>query len=323
MIVPFPAGKDRPTLEKIFTILESGDAPLPYNAKLKHHFEIAGNCESSICLFTSGTTAMPKIAVTPLEGHRAAAKACPIPLTSKDGWLIDLPLYHVAALAIAFRCTRAGANVIFPGEDPLAVTHISCVPTQLRRYLQNGFPYPNLHTILVGGSFVELSLINAVQKRGYTVHTSYGMTETCAMLACDGKVLPHMEVKIADGEIFVRGKSLFAGYLGKPSPFIEGWFPTGDLGTFEKGRLQVTGRKDRMFISGGENIYPEEIEEALRSIDGILSAHVEAQKCIEFGARPVAYIRTKKTICDKQLREMLREKLISWKVPSTILQEGE
>jgi O-succinylbenzoic acid--CoA ligase len=101
----------------------------------------------------------------------------------------------------------------------------------------------------------------------------------------------------ADGEILVRGKTLFMGYLedGQITSAIDsdGWFHSGDIGYFDdNGSLFVVGRKDNMFISGGENIHPEEIEAALMEIDEVTDAVVVPVKNPEFGYRPVAFVRT-------------------------------
>ena len=140
------------------------------------------------------------------------------------------------------------------------------------------------------------------------VHTSYGLTEmssqvtttppgmTPAGLRTSGRVLPYREVAISgDGEILVRGETLFAGYVrddGLERPVDEaGWFHTGDLGELEgKGYLRVRGRKDNLFISGGENIQPEEIEEYLERLEGVERAVVVPVPDEYFGERPSAFV---------------------------------
>jgi O-succinylbenzoic acid--CoA ligase len=109
--------------------------------------------------------------------------------------------------------------------------------------------------------------------------------------------LPEREVSISQGgEILVRGATLFAGYVedGTPDRPVDsdGWFHTGDLGELdENGFLRVLGRKDNMFVSGGENIQPEEIEEALSALSGVEAAVVVPVDDPEFGQRPVAFVR--------------------------------
>src|SRR5208337_783805 len=93
------------------------------------------------------------------------------------------------------------------------------------------------------------------------------------------KVLPYRQLSISsEGEILVKGEVLFKGYVTGAKlnlPVFDSWFPTGDMGQLDKsGCLTVTGRRDSMFISGGENIHPEEIERVLLSIEGIAEAIV-------------------------------------------------
>jgi O-succinylbenzoic acid--CoA ligase len=111
-----------------------------------------------------------------------------------------------------------------------------------------------------------------------------------------GRVLPEREVSISEeGEILVRGATLFAGYLEDENLDLpldtDGWFRTGDLGALdENGYLRVFGRKDNRFFSGGENIQPEEIEEALAVLPGVEAAVVVPVEDAEFGQRPVAFV---------------------------------
>ena len=134
------------------------------------------------------------------------------------------------------------------------------------------------------------------------------------------KILPFREIKIAeDHEIHVRGKTLFQGYWEGETliPQNNEWFPTKDLGRFNKhGNLEIIGRKDRQFISGGENIQPEEIERALCALPGIRHAIVLPISDPEFGERPIAFIddETNSHTVDS-IKEGLRSHLPSFKHP--------
>jgi len=122
--------------------------------------------------------------------------------------------------------------------------------------------------------------------------------------------LPGRRVSIDEaGEIRVGGPTLFAGYLVEGSVRArEDPWPTGDRGRLEDGVLYVRGRRDRMFISGGENIQPEEIESALLGLSGVDEAVVVAVPHDEFGARPVAFVgggALDGAVLDAALREVL------------------
>jgi O-succinylbenzoic acid--CoA ligase len=136
------------------------------------------------------------------------------------------------------------------------------------------------------------------------------------------KVLPYRQMRIAsDGEILVKGETLFKGYgtgtrLHLPLT-SDGWFQTGDLGVVDaKGCLTVLGRKDNMFISGGENIQPEEIEKALLAIKGVEQAVVVPKEDKEFGYRPVAFVKFHGQAIDPaHLTDILKKELPRFKIP--------
>jgi O-succinylbenzoic acid--CoA ligase len=282
-------------------------------------------------IFTSGSTSTPKAALHTFGNHyyNALGSNANIALRPGDRWLHSLPLYHVGGLSILFRCLLAKATVALPEPgDPLgeaiagpAATHVSLVSTQLSRLLREDADLGGLEALLMGGGPVPPSLVDEALARGLPLHTSYGLTEMASQvtttppdasieeLRTAGRVLPNREVSISErGEIMVRGETLFAGYvegeeLDRPLN-QEGWFHTGDLGELGKeGYLRVGGRIDNLFISGGENIQPEEIEEALCRLEGADEAVVVQVPDEEFGARPVAFVR----INDGESRDLARE----------------
>ena len=148
--------------------------------------------------------------------------------------------------------------------------------------------------------------------------TGQGESDVTAGYA--GRVLPYRKVRIENGEILVGGETRFAGYWssgGLKRPFDdEGWFATGDIGRLDGDRLIVTGRRDSRFISGGENVYPEEIEEAIVSAGLAEAAIVLAVDDERFGTRPIAYVRP---LCSVEvLRAGLGGLLPSYKIPDQV-----
>ena len=164
---------------------------------------------------------------------------------------------------------------------------------------------------------------------------SYGLTEMASQatatrpgdlpsrIGSAGRVLPHREIKIStDGEICVRGETRFLGYIEGDrlsSPFeADGWFKTGDLGSIDgDGYLAVLSRRDNLFISGGENIQPEEIERVLCGGGDVLEAVVVPVPHERYGFRPAAFVRMApgRTLDEKALSGSLRELLPGFKVP--------
>jgi O-succinylbenzoic acid--CoA ligase len=186
-----------------------------------------------------------------------------------------------------------------------------------------------VRAVLVGGGPVPAALLDRAVSAGWPVHTTYGCTEMASQvtttspdasradLATAGRPLPHRTLRIdhdpdaegetngdvdtGPGEILLGGTVLFRGYVEPdeeggvrldPARDERGWYESGDRGRIDaEGRLCVIGRVDRMFISGGENIQPEEIEAALQEADGIDRAVVVPVSHAEYGQRPVAFVR--------------------------------
>ncbi len=282
-------------------------------------------------LMTSGSSGYPKAACLTLGNLLTSAQTVinPVHCTSHSRWLLSLPLFHVGGLGILFRCFLAGCTVVIsdlPLDTALKqerITHASLVPTQLFRLLQQDTLSQTATCLLVGGAPLSPALAQKALVHNLPLFTTYGMTEMSSLITLNGKPLEGRELKIADdGEIYVRGKTLFQGYCNTTdTPLIDGWFPTKDLGKIdEHGNLTLLGRKDRMFISGGENIQPEEIESALCQIPGIIAAHIVAVDDHEFGKRPVAYLleeRPQHTL--ESIRAALRAHLPSFKHPIRVL----
>ncbi|MCF8382991.1 MAG: o-succinylbenzoate--CoA ligase [Chlorobium sp.] len=273
-------------------------------------------------IHTSASSGTPKAALHSFGNHwySALGAARNMQLESGDCWLLSLPLFHIGGYAVLFRALASGSAVAVPDPqeslersiERYPVTHLSLVPTQLFRLLDNPAALPRLRklkAVLLGGSAVPAPLLEKSIREEIPIYLSYGSTEMCSQIATtpapvrfveenSGKPLPWRDISIAgDGEILVKGACLFQGYLvgGKPVLRLDdgGWFHTGDTGSLDdSGNLRVFGRKDNMFIAGGENLHPEEIEEALTAIEGIEEALVVPLRDREYGQRPVAFIKT-------------------------------
>ncbi|MFQ5933657.1 MAG: o-succinylbenzoate--CoA ligase [Dehalococcoidia bacterium] len=298
-------------------------------------------------IFTSGSLGRPKAVLHAYRNHFFSAKGSNmnIRLGPGDRWLLTLPLYHVGGMGILFRCLLSGAAVVLPDQakgidDSIAryhVTHVSMVPTQLYRSLRDrnsSKGYKGLRALLLGGGPIPPTLFQEADGEGMPLFNSYGLTEMASQVTTtppdtprekrfsSGKALKHRQVRIADdGEIFVQGETLCLGYVQRDKVHLpvndHGWFATGDLGQLDsEGYLTVLGRKDNMFISGGENIHPEEIETALTELPDIVQALVVPVPDDEFGHRPIAFIQTqKKKIDPEAITEGLKALLPRYKVP--------
>ncbi len=286
---------------------------------------------------TSGTTSEPKAVLHTYGNHywNALGSNRNVAVGHEDRWLLTLPLFHVGGLGILFRTFMGGGSIVIPGRDDslpdcLAeyhVTHLSLVYTQLHRLLQIGPPpkaVERLKAVLVGGSPVPASLIKDAHDCRLPVCVTYGLTEMASQvtttspgdglerLRSAGKCLDYRQLKVAEGgEILVRGETLFRGYVRRDTVNLpvdsNGWFHTGDLGTLSlDGYLSVRGRRDNMFVSGGENVYPEEIEAALRLLDHVEDALVLPVEDPDYGRRPVAFVRLSRGYAPSRTELMIR-----------------
>lgn len=327
-VVPFLADTSKPALEKLLKIWQQGKVACPINPRipLQRREEMINELMRSplvskeglaVLLFTSGSTGKPKIAGI---SHRALLKSAlsvneALKVERSDRWCLSLPLYHVGGIGIALRCMLAQATVVF---DVKEATILSFVPTQLYRMLKNNDPsLLRKKAIVVGGAPIFKHLL----RKNLPIRTTWGMTETSSMMTLSGQVLARREVKLADdAEILVRGEVLFDGYLQEDGSLErpmtqDNWFATKDLGTFEEGKLRITGRKDRLFIVYGENVQPEEIEEKIMKLPGILQATVVPIPDPEAGSFPVAFVDTEGDFHEELWQNALKERLSSFKVP--------
>ncbi|MDX7897779.1 AMP-binding protein [Aeromonas media] len=271
--------------------------------------------QQSNMILTSGSSGSPKAVVHRLANHLASARgsASLIPLDGDCGWLLSLPLFHVGGYAILFRVFLAGASLVLDDRtQPLKerledqpITHLSLVPTQLWRLLAQGFDpaRTRLRELLLGGAAIPEPLVNQLKALGFTPKSSYGLSEMASQVCTGqpagagvvGRPLPGREVCIRQGEICVRGDTLFAGYFQAGALVLpldeEGWFHTRDKGHFTPdGELVVEGRLDNLFISGGENIQPEIIEQRLVDHGAVAQALVVPIPSAQWGQRPAAFI---------------------------------
>ncbi|MFT5170186.1 MAG: O-succinylbenzoic acid--CoA ligase [Candidatus Omnitrophota bacterium] len=267
-------------------------------------------------LFTSGSTGEPKATVLTLSNHYYSALGSNENITLKQGdrWLLSLPIYHVGGLSILYRVFLASATVVLSDKNSdindeiikYNITHLSLVPTQLYRLIKEE-GLDKLKVILLGGASIPESLIHHSISLNLPLYITYGLTEMASQIATSSKITDkssintvkvlnyrHLMIDSSD-EICVKGETLFKGYIQQNNttlPLESGWFKTGDLGSLdENAYLKVMGRKDNMFISGGENIQPEEIERIINELSSVEEAYVVPTEDCEFGYRPVLFIR--------------------------------
>ena len=233
-------------------------------------------------------------------------------------------------------------------EDGVTLT--SLVPTMLHRLLHSlpgaAWSGAALRMILLGGAAATPELLDAAAKAGVPVATTYGLTEAASQVATAlptdaqrkpasvGRPLMFTELRIVDrdgsrlppgkiGELLVRGPQVMAAYYGNPdataSALQDGWLRTGDMGYLDSdGDLFVVQRRKDMIVSGGENIYPAEVEAVLRAHPAVADACVVGLRDAEWGQRCAAAVQLHagQGLSREDLLAYSRTRLAGYKQPS-------
>ena len=259
---------------------------------------------TAVVVVTSGSTGRPKgveLSAAALL-HSARASLDRIGARRGERWLCCLPVTHIAGIQVLVRSLVAGTVPVFAGQpDPgLAAscggTHVSLVPTQLRRLLSAGADLGPFGTILLGGAGAPARLLDEAAGAGGRVVTTYGMTETCGGCVYDGAPLDDVRVAAGPGgRIRIAGPVLFTGYRDRRgragTAIADGWFSTSDLGSVgPSGRLTVRGRADDVINTGGEKVIAGEVAAVLESCPAVRAAAVFGQPDDEWGERVTAVI---------------------------------
>ncbi len=302
--------------------------------------------------YTSGTTGRPKGAVLSHRNLLASAEAVRVAWrwTPEDCLWLCLPLFHMHGLGVGLHGTLgAGASAMITARFEIgtllgaasaqAVSLFFGVPTMYHRLA--GDPgvaaLANLRLLVSGSAPLPADLHRQIEAAsGSRVLERYGMTET-AMLVSNpyegqrragtvGLPLPGVELRLHpdSGEVLVKGPNVFAGYLGRPEANAEafsddGFFHTGDVGRYDDaGYLELVARLKELIISGGYNVYPREVEDALRLHPAVLDAAVVGAPDPAWGEIVTAYCETDGTVDPQQLIGFVGQHLAGFKRPKQV-----
>lgn len=235
--------------------------------------------DAGLVVPTSGSTGTPVGVVLSPDAVRWSAAAVNARLGGPGGWVLALPLTHVAGLMVIARSVVGEHPVTSAAAGwhqaldrlPTRPRYAAVVPTQLRRLLDDDTqPLARLDAVVVGGAGLDPRLRERAERVGVRVVESYGMTETCGGCVHDGRPLPGVDARVTDnGRVHLAGPMLASVYRadGVQRPVAPGgWFATSDLGEWRDGRLRVLGRVDDVVTTGGVSV-------SLAAVDALLAEH--------------------------------------------------
>jgi O-succinylbenzoic acid--CoA ligase len=333
-IAPLDAGLPPARLAGMIDALRPGSVVDTEGVTSARSGPYAGVAEgTAVVVGTSGSTGVSKgveLSAAALR-HSARASLDRVGARAGERWLCCLPATHVAGLAVLVRSLVSGTEpVLAERADAETVAasgcaHVSLVPTQLQRLLQEASaPLTGFSSVLLGGAAAPAGLLDAARDSGVPVVTTYGMTETCGGCVYDGVPLDGVRAEVReDGRIWISGPVLFSGYVGGPRTPADGWFRTGDLGVIDAaGRLAVRGRADDVINTGGHKVVPGEVAAALQTCPGVRDVVVVGQPDPEWGERVVAVVvpaDPRDPPALELLRSHVRERLPRYATPSRVV----
>lgn len=317
------------------------------------HVPVDGDDIADI-IFTSGTTGRPKgVMMTHQQNLRLYAEWCDLAdLREGDRYLMVNPYFHTfgyKAGCIA-SCIRGATMLpvrVFDVDAALEIiereriTMLPGPPTLYQSLLgaAAGRDLSSLRAAVTGAADIPVDLIRRIRSElpFGSIMTGYGLTEAGTVTASRrgdsfediattaGRACEDIEIRIADdGEVLVRGYNVMVGYLDDPEATAEaidaqGWLHTGDVGTLDPaGRLRIVGRKKDMFIVGGFNAYPAEIEGFLLEHPAVAQVAVIGVPDERLGQVGRAFVVTKAQVSEADLIAWSRNRMAGFKVPRSV-----
>ena len=345
-----------PTPECRIRSSRSGD--LVARTAAPHDLPVVGPDDVADILFTSGTTGRSKGAMSAHRQTIGVARAWAElgGVRQDDRYLVVNPFFHSFGYKIGIvvglltgatlypvatfdvdetmRLIESERITVFPGAPTLYQSLLNA-PGRAERDLSS------LRLAVTGAAVVPVVLIEKMRDELAIDHvvTAFGMTEAVVVTMCrdgdsaetvattNGRAIPGMETRIADsGELLVRGDYVMLGYLDDPEATREaidedGWLHTGDIGSLdEQGNLTITDRLKDMYISGGFNVYPAEVEQALARLEGVADVAVVGVPDERMGEVGKAYVvrADGSSLTEDDVVAFAKERLANFKVPREV-----
>lgn len=324
--------------DECMLMYSSGTTGLPKGVIINHGMMLWGNVNGS----------------SPMRCNEDMVSLAVMPLFHIGGLnIFSCPALFAGGTAVVMRSFDPGSTLDAFSDKELGITHFLGVPAifnALRDHSKNtNADFSGLKVALAGAETVPESLVNWWYERGLLIQEGYGMTEnvaSCSVLGREdvpqrvgsaGKALRHTQVRIVredgsdadpgeSGEIWCRGPCVTPGYWRKPEAneeaFVEGWLRTGDIGSRdEEGFIYVEDRLKDMYISGGENVYPAEIENILYQLKEIREVAVIGVPDDRWGETGCAVVALQEgsSLSAKDIIEHCRPKLARFKHPNHVV----
>lgn len=331
----------------------------PDNAALRERLEgvhphreaCGGEQPHGLIVATSGSTSRhPHLVYLSSEALLASAEATNRALSGPGQWITTLPLNHIAGIQTVVRAAVSGYTPILAPSGRFNAKDFARVVAQARARTPSSVPlYTSLVSpqllaclneapqalsyldyVLVGGGFIDPSLVERAEQIQSRVVRTYGMTETSGGCVYDGIPLDCATVRIdSDGIVLIAGPMLMSGYFDEPAPLLDEdgqvWFKTSDLGEMaEDGTLRITGRVDDVIKSGGVKVNLRDVEGAASSL-GVgrvcalaLPDPMWGQQVTLLVERDDVSSLPQRETCAQQLREAVRANLGNAAAPKTV-----
>jgi fatty-acyl-CoA synthase len=312
-----------------------------------------GDDDPLLLVYTSGTTGRPKGALLTHANCFWTNLSFDLATGVSDGDVVlqILPQFHCGGWNVhALLAWWKGATVVLERAfDPARclalieekrITTMMGVPANYLFMSQEpsfaGADLRSLRRAVVGGASMPEALLETWRLRGVEIVQGYGLTEAAPNVLCvppedavrkagwAGKPYPHVDVRLSpEGELQVRGPNVFAGYWRNPGATAEvfdgEWLRTGDVAERdEEGFYRIKDRLKDMYISGGENVYPAEVESVLHEHPAVADVAVVGVPDERWGEVGVAFVVPAADISEEQLVEFVRERLARFKAPKVV-----